>query len=268
MTILNFIQTHQYNYPVSTTGTGTALTVAKKSGDPYLVFLTQTGYDDEFVYLSLGCDVEIARHATPTDRETVGGMGYSRFNNRIYCCQGTSNAGELFAIDPTTEAEVWSTTITDMASNYSAGHGLATNGLFLALSYGNTLELRTMGGFKLGEKEYTGRSIKGISKSPASWSFVDPVADEIVVIGPMGNEIATCPAPGSSGGAAAIAFNEFHAGDNEPQQWVCPAGTVDLTPGSIHNPDTPWDPAPWIDRHRIYVANEIDQVIYAGYLAP
>lgn len=263
---LTFVETHRYNFPVATTGTGVALTVAQISNDPYLVFLTQTSYDDEFVYLMLGCDVEIARHATPPGRETTGGIGYDRLNQRIWCTQGTSNHGQLFAVDPITQTEVANLDLSAQIPAGGSGHGLATNGFFLILSDGNTLEMRTMGGFKLGEKSYPGRNIRGVTKSPWSWSFVDSVSDEIVIVNPFGTEIATAPAPGTAGGSMAIAYNDFHGGEHEPQQWICPLGTVDNIPGSIHNPDTPWNPAPWSGRHRIYVANQTDQIIYAGYL--
>lgn len=266
MVSLNFVETHRYNYPVATTGTGTALTVAKKSNDPYLVFLTQESYDDQVVYLSLGCDVEIVRHDTPPGREVTTGMGYDRIGNRIFCAQGTSNANIVYAFDPTTEAEVLSLDFSASSDPNFYPTGLATNGLFLLRTDGNQIELRTMGGFKLAQKEFPGRSIRGITKSPWSWTFVDTAADEIVVIDPLGNEIATAQAPGSPNGSSAIAFNEFHAGEHEPQEWICPNGTVDTVPGSAHNPDTPWNPTPWSDRHRLYVANDTDQIIYAGYL--
>ena len=266
MISLSFIETHRYNFPVNTTGTSVALTTAIKSGDPYLVFLTQESFGDQFVYLGLGCDIEIDRHGTPPNRETTGGIGYNKLNGLIYGAQGTSNSGIIYAIDPTTEAEVLSLDLSATVDAATAGHGLATNGLFLVLTAGSALELRMMNGFKLGERDYPGREIKGITKSPWSWTFVDANSDEIVIINPLGNEIATAAAPGTAGGSNAIAFNDFLADDNEPQQWICPLGTVDNILGSIHNPDTPWNPAPWGDRHRIYVANETDQIIYAGYL--
>ena len=52
--------------------------------------------------------------------------------------------------------------------------------------------------------------------------------------------------------------------DDIPQVWG-PNGTVG-DPGTIYDPDTPWNPVPWGGRHRLYVANEADQMIYAGYL--
>ncbi|MEQ9814907.1 MAG: hypothetical protein RLO50_19175 [Azospirillaceae bacterium] len=267
MIALSFVETHRYAYPVTTTGTGTALTVAKKSGDPYLVFLTQESFDDQVVYLGLGCDVEIDRHATPPGRQTTTGLGYDLIGRRIFGAQTTSNANIVYAFDPTTEAEVLAL---DLSASTDPGFqptGLATNGLFLLRTDGQEIELRTMGGFKLAQKSFPGRSIKGITSSPWSWTFVDGATDEIVVINPLGTEIASAPAPGSAGGCGAVAYNHFHAGENEPQQWICPLGTVDTIPGSIHNPDTPWDPEPWSGRHRLFVANDIDQIIYAGYLS-
>ena len=65
---------------------------------------------------------------------------------------------------------------------------------------------------------------------------------------------------------AAIAFDlpSYPYMDDIPQVWG-PNGTVG-DPGTIYDPDTPWNPVPFGGRHRLYVANETDQTIYAGYL--
>ena len=36
-------------------------------------------------------------------------------------------------------------------------------------------------------------------------------------------------------------------------------------PGTPYHPNIPWNPAPWMVRHNIYLANELDQTIYFGY---
>ena len=268
---LRFVETHRYNFPVSTTGTGVGLTVARVSGDPCLVFLTQTAHDDEFVYLRLTCDEEIKRHTTPPGRLTVGGMAYDRFTDKIWCSQATSSVGQLFAIDPNSELEVDSIDVSADVPPWS-GHGLATNGLFMVLTHSSKMDLRMMNGAKVAEKNFPGRRISGVTKSPLSWAFVDVDHDEIVIIDPFGNEVAKATTHWKSihsitkRGAQAIAFNEFISGEHEPQQWICPGGLIDTDPDSVHNPATPWNPEPWSGRHRIYIANQIDQVIYAGYL--
>ena len=73
---------------------------------------------------------------------------------------------------------------------------------------------------------------------------------------------------GASTGAGmqAIAFDYigYRQMDQIPQVWT-EEGTIG-DPGTIYHPDTAWDPTPWGGRHRIYIANESDQTIYAGYL--
>jgi hypothetical protein len=50
---------------------------------------------------------------------------------------------------------------------------------------------------------------------------------------------------------------------DEPQEWSgCAPGPV----GTVHHPATPWNPAPFTRRHKLYFANEREQVIYGGYL--
>lgn len=263
MPTLSFVETHRYAYPVTTAGSGTALTVCRKSGDPYLAFVTQTGQDDEVVYLSLGFDFEYSRHVTPPGREVITGMGFNPFTGMIWCGNTTSDRDEVFAFDPVTGLEV---SMRDLSADTTIGgpHGFATNGLFFTRAGGQTMELRLMNGTKIGEKNFTGRTINGITASPLSWTFIDTAAHEVVVIGPFGNELATAPLPGAAGGLAAIAYDTISDLDSHPQVWLEPG--VIGAPGTIHHPDTPWTPTPWMGRHRLYIANEDDQTIYAGFL--
>ena len=265
MPVLNFIETHRYAYPVTTDGTGTALTTCLYSGDPMLAFLTQTRYEDEVVYLALGFDYEYTRHDTPPGRDIISGMGYNPNSREIWCGSTTSDSGLVFAFDPTTGLETQSLDLTADTS-FSSPQGFATNGLLFTRSKGANIELRLMNGTKLAERSFPGRIINGISASPFSWTFVDSSTNEIVVIGPFGNEIATAATPGTNGGSSAIAFNTVANVANDPQVWLEPGIIGD--PGTIHHPDTPWSPSPWMGRHRLYVANDTDQIIYAGYLSP
>lgn len=131
---------------------------------------------------------------------------------------------------------------------------------------GNAAELWGTNGLLLGTREYPGRGITGVSASPWSHCFCDEYKDEIVVIGPLGNEIAVSSGIGAADGREALAFDyvDYIHMDDIPQVWG-PNGTVGAV-GTIQHPDTPWSPVPWGGRHRLYVANEIDQTIYAGYL--
>ncbi|MCU0827964.1 MAG: hypothetical protein MUE52_11270 [Tabrizicola sp.] len=260
---LRFQETQRYAYPVTTAGNGTALTIARVSGDPYLAFLTQTGFDDEVVFLATGFDYEYFRFPNPTGRDVITGMAFDEQSGKIICCNETVHATEVFAFDPVTRLE---TSMQDLAADtaLTAPHGIAVKpNLYLRASDG-TLEMRARNGTLLGTRSYPGREIRGIAASPWSWTFVDRIANEIVVIGPLGNEIATAPAPGGTSGVDDIAYDMLADMANEPQVWLEP-GVVG-NPGTIHHPDTPWSPEPWLGRHRLYIANTTDQIIYAGYL--
>jgi len=265
VTNLRFETTWSYSYPIATDGAGTALTICKRNGDPYLAFLTQTSFDDEVLYLH-DFDGSIAyRHASPVGYDTITGMAYDPFRRWIWCCEATVNPETILAFDPGTGL-LTDTRVATPSVNMTSPEGLGCNGFFFVRSGGPTLELWSTNGLFLGAREYQGRGITGVSASPWSYCFCDKYKDEIVVVGPLGNEIAISSGVGASGGMEAIAFdyvNYIHM-DDFPQVWG-PNGTVG-DPGTIYDPDTPWNPDPWSGRHRIYIANEIDQMIYAGYL--
>ena len=229
-----------------------------------LAFVTQTGHDDEVVYLALGFDFEFHRHDTPVDREIITGMGYNPFTRKIWCGSGTNDRELVFAFDPDTGLQVSSRDLSADTTLPGSPQGFATNGLFFLRASGQEMELRLMNGNKLAQNTLPGRSIKGITASPWSWTFCDAATDEIVVLGPLGQEIASSTGVGSAGGMDAIAFDTITDQDVQPQVWLEPGVIGD--PGTIHHPDTPWDPVPWSGRHRLYVANHIDQIIYSGYL--
>ncbi|MEM7193429.1 MAG: hypothetical protein AAF402_00675 [Pseudomonadota bacterium] len=267
ITQLQWESTHEFAFPVSSGNppnmVATALTVCELSGDPALAFLTQGGGSDEVAYLSLADGDEYTRHVTPAGRDTISGMGYNPFTKHIWCSYRTNTPDLLTAFDPLTGLE---TGIRNLAPDphMSLPDGLACNGLFFARSNSQWIELRTMTGFKLGEREYAGRSIRGVSASPWSYTFVDKNNDELVVIGPYGNEIAVSNLPGTASGVEAVAFDNIVDHAHAPQVWLDDGKIGDVN--TIHHPDTPWNPVPWGGRHRIYVANNLDQMIYAGYL--
>ncbi len=261
---LRFETTWTISYPVTTAGTGTALTLCRRNNDPYLAFLTQTSFDDEVIYMSF-MGTENHRHTTPAGHEVISGMAYDPFRRIIWCSQGTFNQDRIIAFDADTGL-LTNDLVATVSPTMSSPKGIACNGFFIVRGGGQTLELWTTGGFQLGSRTYAGRGVTGVSASPWSYSFVDEYNDEIVVVGPMGNELAVSSGVGTAGGMSAIAFDyvTHHEMDDHPQVWL-PDGTVGA-PGTINHPDTPWNPAPWGGRHRLYIANETDQQIYAGYL--
>lgn len=271
---LNFQVTHTYDYPPHEPRDPlgqTAMTVCKRFGDPALAFLTQTGYEDEVVYLSLVEDVESARHDTPVNRDVVAGMGYNPITQKIWCGSVTSNASEVFAFDPDTGLEVSSQDLSADDSLLGGADGFGTNGFIYTRARWGKVELRAMNGTKLGEKTFTD-GITGISHSPWSWLAVKKNEHKVIVINMFGDVIADCDGLGSAPvtipfasneGMQAVAYDYVSDQNSAPQVWL-PGGMIG-DPGTIHHPDTPWDPEPWLFRHRIYVANNTDRTIYAGY---
>ena len=265
ITNLRFETTWTIPYPVATTGSGTALTICLRMGDPQLAFLTQTTFADEVIYLAF-MGQEVARHATPPGEDVIAGMAYDPFRGVIWCAQGTNaNRDTIIAFDPHSGA-LTNSIAAPVSAALPAPAGIATNGFFFVRGGGPTLELWSSTGLLLGTRDYPGRGITGLSASPWSYCFVDQYNDEIVVIGPLGNELAVSSGVGAPGGMAALAFDyvTHHQMDSHPQVWLENGAVGD--PGTIHHPDTPWNPVPWGGRHRLYIAHEPEQTIYAGYL--
>lgn len=268
---LNFQVTHTYNYPAhefQNPLSSTAMTVCKRFGDPALAFLTQTSFEDEVVYLGLSDDFEYARHNTPVNRDVIAGMGYNPITRKIWCGNGTNNMHEVFAFDPDTGLEVSSRDLSATDTLGAGADGLGTNGFLFTRCGGNKVELRGMNGALLGTKTFTS-FLTGISYSPTSWLAINAAEHKIFVINLFGDIIAECDGLGTpwagsgSAGMQAVAYDYVTDQDSAPQVWL-PGGTIGPV-GSINHPDTPWDPEPWLLRHRIYVANNTDETIYAGY---
>lgn len=272
---LSFVTTHTYNYPPfgpQSPISQSSMTVCKVDGDPMLAFMTQTQFEDEVVYLQLGCDQELFRHDTPAGHNQISGMAYDPIREIIWCGQGYSNADEIIAFDPSTGQVV--DTVDISGSNTidpSAGSGLGTNGMLMTRSGYNSIELRLMNGTLLGVKQFPtqmGLSVTGMTASPFSWTCLHAADHKISVLNLFGEVIAECPGVGAIPGAGyangmqAIAFDYVSDMNFHPQVFEnCGIGAV----GTIHHPDTPWSPEPWLMRHRIYIANNSDQTIYAGY---
>ncbi len=274
ITDLEFVTTHTYAYPPHEPRDPlghTAMTVCKRMGDPALAFLTQTTDEDEVVYLSLGEDREVHRHDTPAGWDVISGMGYNPLTRKIWCGSVTNNANQVVSFDPDTGLEVVNQDLSaDDALPYGA-EGFGTNGFIYTRAGGLTVELRSMNGTLLGTRNFSD-GITGISWSPWSWLAIKKNEHKLMVINLFGDVVAECEGVGSAPvaipfagneGMQAVAYNYVTDESQSPQVWL-PGGILG-DPGTIHHPDTPWDPEPWIMRHRIYVANNTDRTIYAGY---
>ena len=273
---LSFHVTDTFGYPTFLAGGATAMTMCRNdSGDSFLAFLAQQPFQDQLVLVE-PCEGNIQLEFTsPVGRDQIGGMGYSPINGLIYCGNGYQTNQFVTAIDPNDGSVVHDFEIEDPGTLNAAGFG--TNGFFLARADGEGLELRTMAGNLLGSRTYPGRMIRGVSASPFSWTMIDANNNEIVVLNPFGQEIATAPAPGGSAtgsgvenlgsGPHAIAFDYVNFPFAGSQRCI-PAGgaPVDVFEGSPYDPNAPWDPAPWQFQHRIYIANQTTGTVYSGYL--
>ncbi|MEM7598831.1 MAG: hypothetical protein AAF382_14140 [Pseudomonadota bacterium] len=272
---LSFHITETYPYPSPPVGGDTAMTICKTQGDTFLALLAQRGGQDSIVLLG-PCEGDIQiEYLSPPSRPTISGMGYSPVNGLIYCGSSYDNNQYITAVNPFDGTVVHDFEMDNPGFNNSTAFG--TNGFFLVRGFQETLELRTMAGDFIAERTYPGRLIRGVSASPFSWTMLDGINNEIVVLSPFGDEIASAPAPGvpatgvtaaaTASGPHAIAFDYVNLPYNASQRCIPSSGLpVDAYEGSQYDPRTPWDPAPWQFRHRIYIANQSTNTIYVGYL--
>ncbi len=283
---LSFVETFRYTYPVPSqnvyppTLSPTGITVGAPLGDPVLIFLTQTTFADELVWLHLSSDIEMNRMPTPPGADTISGLGYNLVRNRLIAGLTTPDEGKVLIMDADTGAIVAerdlsastvfspSTPPQAMSSNgtviVQAGHTTNILGSGGASVGQSTIQMWAYDGTPVAQKTYDERKITGISHTRIGWVYTDVQRDEIVVLGPLGNEIAVAPGVGAATGMQAIAFDNIRDQSAIAQNPV-PGGGIGAV-GTPQHPDTPWDPQPWLGRHRLYIANTADQTIYAGYL--
>jgi len=264
---LEFEQVGSYPFPYATEGAGTALTVCRRFNDPALAFLTQTAYEDEvaFLHLHLSVPVEAGRFTAPSTEQRITGLAYEEATNRLWAVQASlspDNRGDvLIALDADTGALV-DTIAVPMAD----GKALAFNGLNWVRSDGATLELINSAGTVLSTINVPiGSNCTGLSAAPWSYVAADNAANRIVVLNRFGRLIGECVAPpGTAYGMQAIAYDTILDYEHI-SQLPTENGALGAL-GTPYHPDTPWNPTPWRLRHNIYIANEIDQTIYFGYL--
>ena len=287
MQTLTFHQTHSFPFPQTPTGGSTAMTLCEVQGDTVLAFLTQVSGSDTVFLLGTCSGNVLGQFQTPGMRVNSSGMGWNPINRQLYIMDGSQDADLIFAMNPETGALVQQFSMLDVGP-WEPARGFGTNGFFIARGAVSQLELRTMTGQLIATRDYPGRVIRGVSASPFSWTLLDAVTNEIVVIDPFGTEIASALAPGPatfpnpvqpSGydvhfGPHSIAFDYVQMPHEGAQMCIpttgLPAAEIGpdghFVPGSPFDPQTPWDPAPWKFKHRIYVANQTTSTVYAGYL--
>lgn len=287
MISLRFETCFQFDFPEPSEAvnppvlSATALTIGRHESFDVLWFLTQSVFDDVLVAVDPLTGAERGRLATPPGRQVISGLGYDLRGDRLLACQKTTGWNETFLINPHTGQELGALDLAadSLFDQFQGGElqATATNGLVFAqaglshieavpggISHPSRIQLRLATGDLIGTRDYPGREITGLTKAPLSWVFTDATENEIVVIGPFGNEIASAPGVGASGGMHAIAYDTLT--DHDATAQVPAVDGAAIVPGSVNDPEAPWSPEPWLGRHRLYIANVPDQVIYAGYL--
>ena len=257
---LRFETTNTGPFPYTGNDVGIALTVALVSGDPMVLYLNQTSFEDPIHYVALALDHTYKTPDSPAGWDVISGFAFDPIRDLVFASSLTTNRTEVMAFDPATDLAVADIDLAADQDLIGDPTSIGTNGLFYIRAGGPRVELRALNGAKLGQREYPGRTITGASAAGFGWIYADRAAHEIIVADPFGNIVQTCPAPGPAGGLGAIAF-DYVVNHNRMPKVIPP--TDGSAPG---DPDERWSPEPWIMRHRIYVANDMDQTIHAGYL--
>ncbi len=265
-TALKFQQTGSWPFPYRTEGHDTALTACRHKGEPALAFLTQTDYEDDFVFLRLGRKrpEEIGRFSSPVNHWRISGIAYEQARNLLWATEesGTphQHADELVAIDADSGVHAGTVSVPLLDS-----HALAFNGMYFVRSDGSMLEMLDRSGNVLATiAAPIGSNCRGLSAAPWTYIASDTASNRLAVISLFGQLVASCPEPpGEPGGIEAVAFDNIRnfSGVSQLPTEDGLAGEE----GSPFHPDTPWDPQPWNFRHTVYLANQKDQTIYFGY---
>lgn len=274
---LNFHVTFTRPFPVATTGVGTALTVARFGRHPCLIFLTQTSYADEIVYLKTCDGSELFRHNTPANRNTIVSMHYDPIGDEVWCASATNDFAEVFSFQIRSGLELRSFSVGGVSAlsvGNSMGPGIATDGVNLYRCGQGVGSTGLVEGFHKNGTLFTsfvqqGAAANDMCAAPQGWGYYFRESQQVRIWDKFGQELAFAELPGlpqtSSGPPTngAIAFDLISPMRDEPQVWAgCAPGPV----GTANHPATRWNPPPFTRRHKLYFANEREQVIYGGYL--
>lgn len=273
---LNFHVTFTRPFPVATTGIGTALTVARFGRHPCLIFLTQTAHADEVVYLKTCDGSELFRHSSPVNRNTIVSMHSDPISDEVWCASATSNFYEVFAFQIRSGLETQAFRVQGVSAVTPAvarGPGIAMDGINL-YRCGQGASSGLVEGFHKNGNLFTSFDMAGFGANdmcaaPQGWAYYYSESQQVRIWDKFGQELAFAELPGlpqtSSGQPTngAIAFDLISPMRDEPQVWAgCAPGPV----GTANHPATRWNPPPFTRRHKLYFANEREQVIYGGYL--
>lgn len=272
---LVFHETHSFPFAQTPMGGNIGMSLVQIDGDIVLAVCAQTTLGDMISYMDLCYGNEYTAHPTPPGIHRISGLGFNKRNELLYVASGLNNEEDFFAMEPGTGTIVGPVQRLTPSINAS---GLGISDWFAARAGGDTIEIRTLTGALVAQKQFPGRRITGITHSPWSWTFTDfnnlTGVHEIVVIDLFGNEVATCPAPGAMGpnpidASMAIAFDYVHDNmDQVPQ--LCPPENgypPGFNPiGTAYDGGVPWTPEPWHFKHKLYVGNNYTNRVHVGYM--
>ncbi len=282
-----FHQLGAFPYPYQTTGMGTALSIALYHGDPFLVFLSQTQFEDDLVYMHPETGRIMRTISSGNSNQVIDGMAYDTDLDGFWVTKGILGGPP----DPQTIRllDHDMTVLREFPQPVEKGFGIAVSGDNLLVSaaalppppgtpfdHQNDLYvLDKNSGAVLSRIEIeTGHAAYGLSAFDGHAIVADTIDHSIWVLSPSGAIIAHCDSPPGSGpaigppfrGMQAIAADVLRDLQYMPQPLDCARGADSPEwQAGLCDPDLAWNPAPWGERNRIYIANESDQMIYVGY---
>jgi len=276
----------QFPYPYPTTGQNTALTMVEYEGDPFLVFLTQTSFEDDIVYMHPETGQVMRSISSGSENEVITGMAYDAMEEGIWVTKGQgipNNPAQVIRL-----LDHNANIIREINQPEPNCVGIAIQGNYLAVSAmntgtptapANTLYLldKHSGAVIQSADIPNGNFASGLSEFFGHLIVSDSDSHKVCVLHPINGGVAVLQnAPGTPAdpnnalmtGLQAIAADNVRNLDAMPQPLECANGSdAEAWHHGLCDPTIAWNPQPWGTRNRLYIANETDQTIYVGYLS-
>ena len=277
MTHTRFHTTHSYDYPLDFEYPVTAATVCRLGGDddvphsglPALAVLTRFNQQNTVVYFDLINNQEVDRKPANLLQGQILGFGYQKERKEIWSCSGFAGKYRICAFYP----ENHDISIDFEMITRETFSQFATNGELLLLLQGDQFHLKSKNGSDLGVHTSGLRDVACACASPWGWVVYCSDRHELKFLNSFGSILGSGQAPGAGGrindalgqGVTAIAMDLVTDKRRPPQRDSDLSGGANIGMLNSRTVDS-WRPEPYIERHRIYVANQTDRKIYSGYL--